>query len=805
MITLLASAIADIAHSVRRLCRTPIVFILLSLLLAGAISLTTIIFSVVNALLLRPMPYRDSQRLVLLGAKRRESDISFPVSPAEFWDWRESGVFEDMAALANTHAGLLSYGPSGGSRLVHVTVSTSNLFDVLGIRPLWGPGFVRAEETRPDNVVMLSYSFATETLGQQSEVVGGFIRLDGAQYRVAGVLPPDFHFYTNTDVWKLIAPAREDRSRRSLSVIAKLPPTSSAAKVHSQMDGVAQHLERAFPATNKGFTGVVITPLRDRFVYSVRQNLQMLSVVALLFLALVCGALISMQIARSEAQQKAVAIRASIGADKWQLTSYLLSDSILCAFVGCGSGLVISNWGLRLLRQGTLSLPRSTEIHLDMQSLAFFSVVTALTLVLCALIPAVKNSKVDLATVLKGGSNSTTPSWRLAGALGVLVVLQTSMALVAASNMAAVIRSLVKLHRIDPGFRTENIATLGFKVPADRFPEPYAESGVLGNLITEIGTIPGVQHIGAINSLPLLGQAHNFPFTINGIFVPATTTVQYRFITPDYFETMSVPLLRGRGFAATDNRTSKAVCIINMAMARQYWPRSTGLGASIKFPNTLIPGAPWMQVVGVVGDVRQIQLTEPASPEVDIPVFQYPGVSEMDVVIKSTGNFGQLSSDVNNAVRRTNAGLPNSDLALLTNRLSRLTSTTRFVTSLVSCYAMLCLFLAAASTYAIISFGISRRVRDIALRIALGATHIDISILIMKQGCKLGAVGICLGLLSTFAVNRLLSNRFASLSPLSIRDVLFSIACVCFSVAIACYIPAIRAARIDPIDALRAE
>jgi putative ABC transport system permease protein len=676
---------------------------------------------------------------------------------------------------------------------------------MLGVRPLWGPGFLKGDELRHDNVVVLSYSLATQTLGQQAEAIGSFIHLDGAQYRIVGVIPPDFQFYTNTDVWRLIAPAREDRARRSLSVIAKLPAASSPTRIQSEMDGVAENLERAYPATNNGFSGVVITPLRDRFVYSVRQNLQIVSVVALLFLALVCGALVSMQIARSEAQQRAVAIRASIGANNWRITSYLLSDSLLWAFIGCGGGLVVSNWALRLLRQGTLSLPRSSEIRLDTQSLMFFSAVAALTVILCALVPALKNGRIDLATVLKSGTNATTPSWRLTGSLGVLVVLQTCMAVIAASNMAAVVRSEVKLSRIDPGFRSQHVDALDFKLAADRFPEPYAASEALFDILAAIGSIPGVQRIGATNSLPLLGQAHNFPFSISGMFVPPTTTVQYRFVTPDYFGTMSVPLLRGRKFAITDNRTAKAVCIVNKAMERQYWPHGTPLGAYIRFPNTLIPGYPSMEVVGVVADVRQIQLSEPASPEVDIPILQYPGVSEMTIVMKSTISLAQLSSDVKSVVQHISSGQQNSDVFLLTDRLSRLMSTTRFVTSLVSCYAVLCLLLAAASTYAIISFGISRRIRDIGLRMALGATNNDITLLVMKQGCKLGGIGICIGLLLTVAVNRLVSNRFTSLSPLSVRDVMLSIACVVISVAIACYIPAIRASRINPIDALRAD
>lgn len=793
----------DIRHGIRSVLRNPRFSVLACLLLAVGIGLNTTAFSLVNAVLLRPLPFRDSDRLVLVGAKRAESNVSFPISPAEFWDWkRQNGVFEDIAAFASAHPALLA---RDEAMMVRRTVATASFFSVLGVQPLWGRTFSGDEETRGDQVAILSHGLWSRAFGANPNVVGTSVALDGGTFTIVGILPAGFNFFTNTDIWTLVNLPRQTRDRRAVGVIAKLRHGVSIEQARAEMDGMARSMEQSYPNTNRGFTGTVITPLRERFVYKVRQSLEILWAASGVLLLIVCGNIASLQLANAEARRKEVAIRASLGADQLRIIQQLVSEGAVIAFVGGVLGILFSIWGVRLVARSPIDLPRLTEIHVDGTTLLACLCVTAVAVLLCSIVPAIRSNRVDLGSVLKESGRSTAAGSSFRGLLGFLVIAQTALTFILVSSGSLLVNSYFNIQQINPGFRLENLATISIKLPVERYSEPFAQAPILASLIEHINAIPGVEAVGATNSLPIVGQAHNVSFAIRGLTVPSTSTVQYRFVTSDYFHTMGIAIKKGRVFSDHDNRASQPVCVINVTMAKRYWPNADPVGASVQLPDRLIPGAPWMQVVGVVDDVRQMRLTEEAAPEVALPIFQFPNVSEMTFVIRSRTRTPGLPADVKSAIWSVDKGLPPSSLEWMDDLLSRTVVANRYSAEVLGAIAAVALLLAATGMYGVISFSVSLRTRDMAVRLALGATAADLNGLILRQGAKLASVGLAIGLFGAFALDRVTSSLLYEVTPLNPAILVADILLVATVVGLACYVPARRASRINPMSALRRE
>lgn len=795
--------VEDIRHGIRTVLRNPRFSVLACLLLTVGIGLNTTVFSVVNAVLLRPLPFRDSDRLVLVGAKRTESNVSYPISPAEFWDWKQqNSVFEDIAAFASAHPALLV---RDEAMMVRRTVATASLFSMLGVQPLWGRTFRGDEEARGDQVAILTHDFWSRAFGANPNVVGTPVALDGGSFTIVGVLPAGFNFFTNTDVWTLVNLPRQARDRRAVGVIAKLRHGVPIEQARAEMDGIARSMERSYPNTNRGFTGTVITPLRERFVYKVHQSLEILWAAVGVLLLIVCGNIASLQMARSEARHKEIAIRASVGADQLRIIRQLVAESAVIALVGGFLGILFSIWGVHLITRIYMDLPRLTEIHIDGTTLVACFSVSAVAALLCSIVPAIRTNRVDLGSVLKESGRSTAAAWGFRGLLGFLVIAQTALTLILVSSGSLLVKSYINIQQINPGFRLENLATVGLKLPMERYSEPFAQAPILASLMEHIKAIPGVEAVGATNSLPIVGQAHNVSFAIRGLMVPSTSTVQYRFVTPDYFHTMGISIQKGRVFSDRDNRSGQPVCVINATMAKRYWPNADPVGASVQLPDRLIPGAPWMQVVGVVGDVRQMQLIAEPAPEVSLPIFQFPNVSEMTFVIRSRTRTAGLSADVKSAIRSVDNGLPPSSLEWMGDLLSRTVVANRYSAEVLGAFAVVALFVAATGMYGVISFAVSLRTRDMAVRLALGATPADLIGLVVRQGAKLASFGMVIGLLGTFALDRVVSSLLYEVTPLNPGILVADILLVAAVVGLACYVPARRASRIDPMSALRCE
>jgi putative ABC transport system permease protein len=799
----MSHVVEDVRYGLRSLLRNPRFSVLACLLLAAGIGLNTTIFSVVNAVLLRPLPFKDADRLVLVFAKRTESPVSYPVSPAEFWDWKQQNhVFDDMAGFASGHPALLV---REETQIVRRTLATASLFPMLGVQPQFGRLFNASEELRGDQVAILTNGFWMRAFGGNPNVVGTSITLDGGRYAVAGILPADFNFFTSTDVWTLVNLPRQMRERRSVGVIAKLRPGVSMEQAGTEMNGIVRQLEQAYPKTNKGYTSSVILPMRDRFVYKVRSSLLILWAAVGAVLLIVCGNVSSLQLARSEARYKEMAIRASMGADQYRIVQQLIIESALIAFAGGALGALLSIAGVRFLAHGPADLPRSAEIHIDPATLLFCFGASALAALLCGISPALKTSKADLTTTLKESGRSTGPGWGPRGFLGGLVILQTALTLVLVAGAGLLVRSFANMQNVDPGFRSQNLSTIGLKLPKERYVEPFSQTPVLTELQDRMQALPGVDSVGAISSLPIIGQAPDTVFNIQNRSLAPTDTVQYRFITPSYFTAMKIPLVKGRVFTAGDHRSAAPVCLINRTFAQRYWPNEDPVGQSIQLPARLLPGAPWMQIAGIVGDVRQIQLTAEPAPEIYIPILQYPGISEMTFVIRTRGPMPDLAGDVRRIIRGVDPGLPLSALEPMDSILARSMAGNRFSATVLAAFAAFALLLAATGMYGLVSYAVSRRTRDMGVRLALGATSGDLVGLVVGQGTVLGGIGIVIGLLATLASGRVVASLLYEVKPFDPGILAAVVLIVAAVIVLACYFPARRAGRIDPISALRYE
>jgi putative ABC transport system permease protein len=794
----------DARYGLRMLMKNPGFTLTAVITLALGIGATSVIFSFVNGILLRPLPYRDSDRLVLLDETAPKRGIaSMGVSYPDFLDWREQNrVFTGVAAYDSG----VDYTLSGGGEPEELTCAwvSYNTFEILGVAPILGRTF-SAEEERWKNglVVILSHNLWVRRFGAKPDVIGRTIALNTRSHTVIGVMPPGFKFPKVAALWVPMPPVVGERTDHGWSAIARLKPGVTLEQAQSDMTAVARHIEEQNPVTNEGL-GVKLIPLREGLAGDYRKALLILMGVVGLVLLIACVNVANLLLARASARAKEVAIRTALGAGRWRIFGQLLTESLVLGMMGGALGLMPAFWGLDLLLAAIpKDLPFWMKFELDGRVLGFTAGVTLLTTLIFGAAPALQASKVDLNDALKEGGRSSSGVERHR-TLRSLVVAEVALSLVLLIGAGLMMRSFMRLQHTNSGFNPENLLTLRLNLPIVKYDFPQRRA-FYRQLIERIRATPGVEAAGAAFNLPLREAANERILTVEGY--PAlppgqAPTVNNNVVTPDYFGTMGIPLLLGRDFNDADTGDSMSVTIIDERLAREYWPNESPIGKRI----TLGPPEdkePWYTIVGVVGAVRNESLNLTRRKTVYQPHAQY-STDDMSLAIRAR-NPENLAPAIQRHVKAMNPDLPIINMRTMNEVVSRSVWQPRLYAILFGVFAAVALALASVGLYGVMAYSVSERSREIGIRMALGAQRRDVLKLVVAQGMTLTLVGIGVGLAAALALTRLMRSLLFEVSvtdPLTFAGLAALLSVVAM---LACYLPARRATKVDPIVSLKCE
>ncbi len=806
----LETLLQDLRYGLRQLRRNPGVTFVAVLTLALGIGANTAIFSVVNAVLLRPLPYPDSDRLV--SVMEAGPGTGHPVSYPNFFDWQaENHVFSGMASYNYAQFIL-----SGAGQAVHVQALTvsSGLFRVLKVKPLLGRGFEPRDDERGGNVVVLSHILWRQRFNSDPSIVGQNITLSGRTFTVIGVMPMGFQFPPDGHeaLWTSVAVDREagsnimtGRDYCTLSVIARLKPGVGLAKAQTDMDLIARRLAQQYPETNARQTTVRIVPEIDRVVGSVRLPLLLILGVVAGVLLIACANVANLSLARNLARQKEIAVRAALGAHRARVCRQLLTESLLLSLLGGVAGIAIAAWGTQtLVRLAPEDLPRIAEVGLDLRVLSFAMVLSFVTAVIFGVVPAVQASKINLVDSLKEAGlagSQAVPQRRLRSAL---VVAETALTLVLLAGAGLLISSYVRLVHANPGFDPDNLLTFSVDLPSP----PYTSAGVFAfttQMLSRLSALPRVHAAAADWALPFSGDNPAAGVLFEGrTLTPGHIPVaRVDTVTPDYFRTMGIPLLLGRFFTDADTAKSLPVAIVNDAFARKYFPNETAVGKRIMAGISATSATPWREIVGVVGNVKLDGLAGNFQPEYYLPFAQFPGFNAF--VLRVHGNPANMAPAVRTVVASMDRNVPVYHVETMNDYLSASVARNRFSTLLLGLFGALALALAAVGIYGVISYSVSQTTHEIGIRVALGAEKNDVLKMVVGQGLKLALIGVAIGVAGALALTRFLASLLYGVKPTDPLTFL-AVSLILIAVALAaCYFPARRAAKVDPMVALHYE
>ena len=797
----------DLRYGLRLLSKQPSFTVVAIIALALGIGANTAVFSVVNTVLLRPLPYAEPDRIVSVSENNLPQGLNqFPVSPATFLDWQEQNqVFEQIAATARWTPSLLANDEP--ERLNGARVSAS-LFTLLGIRPVVGRGFLPDDERPPGQpVVVISHGLWQRRFGADPKTVGRTIWLDGVSFLVVGVMPSSFQYPGRSDVWTTPAfPPSYNTARGAhyLWAIARLKPDVSLEKSRTEMNTIAGRLEQQYPDYNKEW-GVSVQPLYDDIVGDVRPALLILFGAVGFVLLIACANVANLLLARAAGRQKEIALRAGLGASRGRVIRQLLTESLPLSVIGGGLGLLLAFWGTKaLLALSPNSIPRSHEFAIDGLVLSFTLLISLLTGVACSLMPALQMSKPNISETLKETSRGISGGRQRMRNL--LMISEIALSLVLLIGAGLLIKSFLRLQQENLGFTPSNILTLPLSLTQVKYRSPEQQIVFFQQLLMRIKALPGVQSVGATTSVPS-AMDFTYNFEIEGrppIAQGALPSAKFYVITPDYFQTMSIPVLHGRAFTEQDVVGAARVVVINETLARHYFPNENPLGKRINITD----GPPTMrEIVGVVSDIKQIGLDQATPPQIYESYFQNP-FSSMSLMIRTANSPASLTTALRSAMRSVDQDQPISNLKTLEQVLADSIANRTFSLILFSTFAVMALLLAAVGIYGVMSFLVTQRFHEIGLRLALGAKRSDVLKLIIGQGIVSGTIGVTLGLLASLALAKGLGSYSELLYKVSVTDpTIFSmIPLILFMVsALACLIPAWQATKLDPMTALRCE
>ncbi|HEV2915194.1 MAG TPA: ABC transporter permease [Pyrinomonadaceae bacterium] len=809
----MGTILQDLRYGVRVLIKNPGFTLIAIIALALGIGANTAIFSVVNAVLLRPLPFEDSERLVNVWSGNAKRGIKrYPTSYPNFADWRDQNrVFEHMAAYGETSVVL-----SGieASEQIDGQMASGDLFKVLGVKAALGRVYSREdEESGSLRVAVISHDLWQRRFGADPKVVGRQIMLDGNSFTLLGVMPQGFSFplgqARDPQFWAPLNPKSEtnmERGANYLGVAARLRPDVSLQQAQAEMDTIARKLEQDYPEKNTGRSINLVT-MYEGVVGNIRPSLFVLLGAVGFVLLIACANVANLLLARGASRQKEIAIRTALGARRSRIVRQLLTESLLLSICAGAVGLLIALWGVDLLGTAIpVDIPRVKDIGLDSRVLGFTVAVSLLTGLIFGLAPALSTSKTDLNETLKEGGRSSTQSIRRNRVRSLLVVSEVALSLVLLVGAGLLIRSFLQLQTVNPGFDPHNVLTASIALPSAKYAEERQQAEFFNQLLERAAAQPGVQTVGITSLLPLSGQIAQNVFNIEGrppLPPGERLTAHARVISPEYLRALGIPLLKGRNFSSQDTSNAPKVLIINETLARRYFPGEDPIGKRV---TPTIAENFTAEIIGIVGDVRHMTLDTEVTPEFYVSHLQLPQ-PYMTIVARAaeSSNAASLTAGLRSAVQQVDADQPLSDVRTMEQVLADSTARRRFNTLLLGLFASLALVLAAVGIFGVMSYSVTQRTHEIGIRMALGARESDVLRMIVGQGMILAVIGLAVGLAAAFGLTRLMSSLLYGVSatdPLTFAGVSLLLAAVAL---VASYIPARRATKVDPMVALRYE
>jgi len=796
----------DLRYGARMLLKNRGVTIIAVLSLALGIGVNTTIFSLVNAVLIRPLPYTEPGRLVAptetqLQQGIEEGQLSYP----DFDQWRKQNqVFEDMAAYSGR---IFNFAAETRPERIAGTFVSASLFSVLGVQPALGRNFLPEEDETKDaasRVAILSDDLWQRRFASDPRVVGNTLKLNGEIFTVIGVMPPGFKFPVSAELWVPLSldADKADRLTHYLRSVARLKPGVTLEQAQAEMATIARRLEQQYPESNNG-RGANIISLRDDVASKETQAVLYILLGAVgLVLLIACANVANLLLARATTRQKEVAIRAALGASRTRVLRQLLTESVLVAIAGGALGILLALWGLDLLaKMFPDGLPFWVRLDIDARVLVFTLLVSVATGLIFGLFPALEASKPDLHALLKESGRSSSAGAKRNRLRNLLVISEVALSLVLLIGATLMIESFLGLQRKAFGFDPENVLTLKLSVDGKQYAAEKQRAAFYRELMRRIKALPGVELVGATSFLPLDGSDNTNFVVENRATAPGEQYLANSYIvTPDYFNALRISLLRGRAFNEQDDAETPKVAIINETMAHRFFPNEDPTGKRFKRDNA----ARFTSIIGVVSDTPQEALSTKPEAQIYFPHAQ-EGWNSMTLTVRATRDPGALSAAIRNEIQSVDKDQPVYDVMTMNRFITRSFWVPRLYAALFSVFAGVALLLAVIGVYGVISYSVSQRTHEIGIRMALGARPRDVLKLVVGRGMILVLIGSAIGLAGAFALTRVLSNMLYGVSatdPLTFTGVAVLLAGVAL---LACYIPARRATKVDPMIALRHE
>jgi len=811
--------LSDLRLGLRLLRRNPGFSATAILLLALGIGANTAIFSVVNAVLLRPLPYQDPDRLMQLWhvppAKSFPGMATFSVSPANFLDWqRQNSSFEDIAAYGGA---ILNLGGKDRPESLFGSTVTSGFFSILRVQPAIGRAF-SLDEDRPGqgHVAILSDQVWRNHFGANPAILGQYIVLNGEPYHVIGVMPPGFKVPSWAQLWVPMAWTDEKRAVRdnhNYSVIGRLKPGVDIRAAQSELSAISTRLEQLYPEDDKGW-GATIIPLRQQLVGDVRPALLVLLGAVAFVLLIACANVANLVLGKILARKKEIAIRSALGASRLMILRHVLAETLLLSVAGGALGLLLANLGITLISKFLADrLPRFAQVHLDASVLAFTVVISLAAGILAGLLPALRFTNADVNEALKQGTSRGTSDSGGAKTRGVLVVAEVALSLVLLIGAGLMVRTLWELSAVRPGFDPNGVLTMSLSVAANKFPTPTGQIAFFERVLQQVRTTPGVESAGVIDDLPISDSGSHQPVQVEGQpVVPMSDQpeVDVRSISSGYFSAMHIPLLRGRDLDASDVTGRAPTVVVSQAFAERFWPGQNPLGKHVTL--TFYPGVA-REVVGVVGDIKLDSLdeTRPVAmvywpiDQITAPPTEAWSSFGMSLAIRTTGDPMNLISAATSAVHQVDPETPVGDGLSMDQLISNSLTPQRSNMLLLAAFAGLALILTAVGIYSVLAYTVRRRVREIGIRMALGASNSDVLKLVVGDGMKPILLGIAIGLAAALALGRVVATLVYGVRPTDPLTFVTVAALLVVVGLLATVLPAYRATQVEPTRTLREE